>query len=55
MANIQQKAIIMNAQDLPYTIIVDGSGNCEERKLADHDPGAVLTPSSLSVVSNQVF
>lgn len=39
--------------DLPYTIIVDGNGNVQERKLADHDEGAVLTPS-LRVLNSSV-
>jgi len=40
-------------QNLPYAIIVDGNGNVQERKLADHDPGTVLQ-SSVTVLSNTV-
>ena len=39
--------------DKPYTIVVDGKGNVQERKLGDHDPGQVLA-SSLKVLSNSV-
>ena len=39
--------------DKPYTIVVDGKGNVQERKLGDHDPGQVLT-ASLRVLSNSV-
>merc|ERR1712180_157878 len=39
--------------DKPYTIVVDGKGNVEERKLGDHDPGTVLT-SSVRIVSNSI-
>jgi len=45
-------ATIMN--DLPYAIIVDGNGNVQERKLANHDPGRVIQ-SSVKVVSNTVL
>ena len=40
--------------DKPYTIVVDGKGNVQERKLGDHDPGQVLT-ASLRVLSNSVM
>jgi len=39
--------------DKPYTIVVDGKGNVQERKLGDHDPGQVLA-ASLRVLSNSV-
>jgi hypothetical protein len=39
--------------DLPYAIIVEGSGAISERKLADHAPGTLL-PSKVKVVSNVV-
>eukprot|EP01097_Dermamoeba_algensis_P008377 TRINITY_DN5578_c0_g1_i1.p1 TRINITY_DN5578_c0_g1~~TRINITY_DN5578_c0_g1_i1.p1 ORF type:complete len:353 (-),score=70.06 TRINITY_DN5578_c0_g1_i1:641-1699(-) len=39
--------------DLPYAIIVDGNGTVSERKLQNHDPGAVLQ-SSITVLSNEV-
>ena len=39
--------------DKPYTIVVDGKGNVQERKLGDHDPGQVLT-ASIRVLSNSV-
>eukprot|EP00928_Gymnodinium_smaydae_P098588 TRINITY_DN9201_c0_g2_i2.p1 TRINITY_DN9201_c0_g2~~TRINITY_DN9201_c0_g2_i2.p1 ORF type:complete len:781 (-),score=80.76 TRINITY_DN9201_c0_g2_i2:119-2461(-) len=39
--------------DRPYAIIVDGSGKVTERKLADHDPGTLLTPS-VQVLSSTV-
>eukprot|EP00494_Astrolonche_serrata_P027613 UN27876 len=37
--------------DSPYTIIVDGQGHVQERKLADHGPGSPLK-SSLTITSN---
>ena len=39
--------------DLPYAIIVDGSGAVSERKLADHAPGTLLK-ATITVVSNRV-
>ena len=39
--------------DLPYTIIVNGSGEVMERKLADHDPGTQIS-TSVTIVSNSV-
>jgi len=39
--------------DKPWTLVVDGKGNVEERKLGDHDPGTVLA-SSVRVTSNTV-
>ena len=39
--------------DSPYTIIVDGTGNVSERKLANHAPGSLLK-SSIKVKSNLV-
>jgi len=39
--------------DKPWTVVVDGKGNVEERKLGDHDPGQVLS-SSVRVTSNTV-
>ena len=38
---------------MPWTVIVDGAGGVTERKLATHDPGALL-PRSVHVVSNTV-
>jgi len=40
-------------KDEPYTIIVDGNGAVTERKLANHGPGTLLTPS-IKVISNSV-
>eukprot|EP00117_Sycon_ciliatum_P029408 scpid52803/ scgid23424/ len=40
-------------EDLPYAIIVNGSGGVMERKLANHDPGNQLA-DSVTVVSNAV-
>jgi len=39
--------------DKPWTLVVDGKGNVDERKLGDHDPGTVLA-SSVRVTSNTV-
>jgi len=39
--------------NLPYAIIVDGNGNVQERKLANHDPGDVIQ-SSVKVLTNNV-
>ena len=39
--------------DLPYTIIVNGSGEVMERKLANHDAGAQIT-TSVTVLLNTV-
>jgi len=39
--------------DKPWTLVVDGKGNIEERKLGDHDPGTLLA-SSVRVTSNTV-
>merc|ERR1712012_633752 len=39
--------------DRPWTLVVDGKGNIEERKLGDHDPGTLLA-SSVRVTSNTV-
>eukprot|EP00117_Sycon_ciliatum_P044302 scpid42913/ scgid31984/ len=41
-------------KDAPYAIIVNGDGTVEERKLANHDPGRVLSPPSITIVSNTV-
>mmetsp|Transcript_41397 Transcript_41397/g.81162 ORF Transcript_41397/g.81162 Transcript_41397/m.81162 type:complete len:771 (+) Transcript_41397:30-2342(+) len=38
--------------DLPYTLIVDGSGTVTERKLGNHDPGTLLKPSITVVTSS---
>ena len=38
-------------KDQPYAIIVDGTGKVTERKLADHGPGTLLSPS-LRIVSS---
>ena len=46
----------LNAQamsDLPYAIIVNGSGQVQERKLANHDPGVQIA-DSITVTSNTV-
>ena len=40
-------------KDVPYAIIVDGTGKVHERKLINHGPGKVLT-SSINVTSNTV-
>ena len=39
--------------DQPYTIVIDGNGNAEERKLGNHAPGNVLS-QSFKVASNTV-
>merc|ERR1719420_2543012 len=39
--------------DLPYAIIVDGSGHVTERKLADHHAGTQL-PATVKVISSTV-
>lgn len=39
--------------DLPYTIIVNGSGDVFEDKLGNHDPGQVLKPS-IKVIENNI-
>jgi len=39
--------------DLPYAIIVNGSGGVFEDKLGNHGPGSVL-PNSIKIVSNSV-
>ena len=39
--------------DLPYAIIVNGTGDVFEDKLGNHDPGVVL-PSSIKVLANCV-
>ena len=39
--------------DQPYTIVVDGHGNLEERKIGDHQEGRILD-KSVTVVSNKV-
>lgn len=41
-------------KDEPYTIIVNGDGSVEERKLANHDPGRVLSPPTVTVTSHTV-
>lgn len=40
-------------ENLPYAIIVDGTGAVTERKLGNHDPGKQLA-TSVKVVSNKV-
>lgn len=40
-------------KDLPYALIVDGTGNVHERKLINHGPGTKLK-SSFNVTSNTV-
>ena len=40
--------------DLPYAIIVNGSGSVSERRLSNHAPGTVLTPQVHLVSSNVV-
>lgn len=39
--------------DLPYALIVDGQGNVQENKLAEHNPGTLLK-SSVTIVSSSV-
>ena len=39
--------------DLPYSLIVNGTGHVFEDKLGNHDPGRVLSPS-IKVLSNSV-
>jgi hypothetical protein len=39
--------------DLPYSLIVDGTGNVSERKLGKHAPGTLLK-QSITVVSSSV-
>ena len=39
--------------DVPYTIVVDGSGKVSEFKLGDHSQGQTLT-KSVQIVSNEV-
>ena len=41
--------------DEPYTIIVDGNGNIQERKLGNHDGGSKLPFTSVKIVSNNVI
>eukprot|EP00658_Telonema_sp_P-2_P055629 TRINITY_DN44215_c0_g1_i1.p1 TRINITY_DN44215_c0_g1~~TRINITY_DN44215_c0_g1_i1.p1 ORF type:complete len:708 (-),score=147.60 TRINITY_DN44215_c0_g1_i1:102-2225(-) len=38
-------------KDQPWAIVIDGSGNVTERRLADQSPGALL-PSTLTVLSS---
>ena len=38
----------------PYAIIVDGNGAVTERVLGNHDPGALLAPGHLTLVSSAV-
>lgn len=38
--------------DQPYAVIVDGSGGVSERRLVEHGPGTLLTPSVAVVSSN---
>eukprot|EP01060_Flectonema_neradi_P014145 TRINITY_DN20862_c0_g1_i1.p1 TRINITY_DN20862_c0_g1~~TRINITY_DN20862_c0_g1_i1.p1 ORF type:complete len:767 (+),score=171.44 TRINITY_DN20862_c0_g1_i1:37-2337(+) len=40
-------------KDSPWTIVVDGTGNVTERKIADQNPGVQLPPS-VTVVSNTI-
>jgi len=40
--------------DLPYTIVVDGTGNVTEHKIGDHDAGVQLHPTQVTTVSNNV-
>ena len=39
-------------KDLPYAIIVDGTGVATERRLVDHGPGALLKPSITTLSSS---
>ena len=41
-------------KDVPYALIVDGKGKVQERKLANHGPGVVLSPSFNVTSSNLV-
>jgi len=40
--------------DMPYAIIIDGNGNVAERKLVEHGPGSVLTPT-ITILSSTVI
>jgi len=39
--------------DMPYAVVVDGTGDVSERRLKNHDPGTLLK-SSITVRSNKV-
>ena len=43
----------LSMSDQPYTIVVDGHGNLEERKIGDHLGGRLLN-KSVTVLSNKV-
>jgi len=40
--------------DKPYVIVVDGNGAVSERKIGDHVPGTLLSPTQVTVVSSTV-
>ena len=40
--------------DEPYTIIIDGNGNVQERKIGNHYEGQMLSPS-VSIESNSAI
>ena len=42
-----------NMGNLPYTIVVDGTGEVTERKLGNHEAGTLLKPS-VTIISNSV-
>ena len=44
----------LSMSDEPYTIVVDGEGQVEERKIGDHFEGRVID-TSLSLLSNRAF
>jgi len=40
--------------DRPYTVVIDGNGLVTERRIDDHAPGTLLTPTQVRVLSNNV-
>ena len=44
----------LSMSDQPYTIVVDGNGKLEERKIGDHYEGRLLDPS-VAIVSTEVI
>jgi hypothetical protein len=40
--------------DRPYTVVIDGNGLVTERRIDDHAPGTLLTPTQVQVLSNNV-
>jgi len=46
-----------NAQimaDRPYVVVIDGNGVASEHKIGDHQPGSVLSPTQVKIVSSSV-